>query len=345
MLYVHRPKKPGLPIVGATAIAMGLAIAQLAGSNEVVPKSDPIELVAGFSFEHQENIELPTYGNRSAKHQVIFLSDYTCLHCRDLAKTLQALSQHYSDLKIVKYPATREGTEAEVIHRYMLAVWKVDPEKYALLERNLLNGRLAADARSVETEAMRLISTKRFVESVTENQAWISEQIALARAIQDKTREATGKGILPQLILGDEVLLGAHSDPNYYTSLFESKLAIAPANEELPDGPGIVLKNKVQNLGMVVPGEPVKFSVGFKNYGKKVEQLGWLNMGAGLSIESLDREEIEPGAEGVINLSLTLPKDTPPGTLERSVTVNTKRGQEQQTFRVIAAVGKNSQTG
>ena len=61
-------------------------------------------------------------------------------------------------------------------------------------------------------------------------------------------------------------------------------------------------------------------------------------MGAGLSIDEMSRGEIEPGAEGVLNLTFTPSHDTPAGSIERSITIHPKSGHAQQSFRVVAAV-------
>ena len=230
---------------GALAAVCGVALVQVSTGDLTGGRSKGGGggLLQVYSFEGeglgvQSSHDLPFYGNRAAANEVILLTDYTCQHCRELSNILARLSRQYGDVKIVKHPATRKGGDSELVHRYMLALWKADPNKHRALEERLFNGLVRAEAQSVELEATRLLGSNRLAETLALHGDWMSARISAARAMQDHNREKTGKGVLPQLVAGKELVLGAHSDPSFYATLFETQFAVRASGDPVPDGPG-----------------------------------------------------------------------------------------------------------
>ena len=349
-LWIHRDasKTTWVPSMGiGFAMVLGVVLIQVTTMEESLDPSSS-NVVVAFQLE-QDGVEdaadheLPSYGNRDAIHKAVLLADFSCSSCRELSQLLRSVAEKYPDLEIIKFPAMQMGTDSEVLHRYLLALWKVNPHKYDSLETKLMSGAIVDDAAAVEKEAIRLVGANRFAESLVVHGEWISQQMAVARSILERNRDATGKEILPQLIVGDEVVMGGHSDPEYYAKLFDSKFGQV-ADGALPPEMGIVLKKRLYDLGRVAPGNPVRFSVGLANHSNEELELGWFILGAGLSLDGFSRGEISPGDEGVIKLALNVPENTPPGRIERSVTINPKTGHGQQSFRILAMVGHGGES-
>ena len=285
--------------------------------------------------------ELPLVGVSQPEHVIFALTDYTCPHCRRLNDMLQEIGISLGgQVAVLKLPATRAGTDSAKVHRHMLALWKVDPKMHWTLERALAEGRVRAGAREVEAEAIRLVGASRFAEANVRHNAWITEQMDKTRRVQDANREKTGKATLPQLVLGDELLVGAHSDPQFYYQKIEEHFGLAASTAARPAARRMALgRDGDVRLGKLAPGAAVPFKVTFENRSERPLELSWLNMGAGITAEKFTRDEISTDSEGELDLVLRVPEDARPGQLLRSVTVNNSTGQEPLTFRIHAEVG------
>jgi len=351
-------------MAGALAAVAAFGLVQIAFSGSEQTASDPekmvevYELGGGSPAESDQYVnevtlldgkvafrldEMPLVGVAQPQHVVFSLTDYTCPHCRKLNDLLQNVGVSLGgQVAILKLPATRKGTDSAKIHRHMLALWKVDPKMHWTLERSLIEGRVQPSSAAVEAEAIRLVGGSRFAEANVRHNAWISELLAKTRKVQNANREKTGKATLPQVIIGTELVMGAHSDPAFYLGKAEQQFGLVAEKSQdaaPPVSRQIVLeRDGAVRLGEVAPGAIIPFKVAFENRSRRPMEVSWLNLGAGLASKKFTREEIWKD-KGVLELELEVPQDARPGQLVRTVTINSSTGQEPMTFRVEAEIG------
>ena len=285
--------------------------------------------------------EMPIAGVSKPTRAIVVLTDYTCPHCRQLNDVLQEAGLMLDNgVAILKLPATRKGTDSEQIHRHMLALWKASPQMHWTLERKLIEGRIPVTAKAVEAEAKRLIGQHDFAEATVRNHSWITEQIEKTKRVREANREKTGKGTLPQVMVGSELVFGAHSDPKFYVQLAEKQFGLVAAREEPEAGAisAVLEADSRFDLGEVGRGQSLPFTLKFVNPNQDLFEISWLNMGANLSIGSFTKTELMQGGEGQLDLVLEVPEDAPSGRLIRTVTVNAKEGCAPISFQVSANV-------
>ena len=347
--------------------ACGVATAAVAGLAAVQSLADPIAPQAGAvvkvfdlgertppsaDFIHEFTMlggrvsfdleQMPLTGASQPQQVVVALTDYTCLHCRKLNDVLQDVGVALGgEVAILKLPATRKGTDSAEVHRQMLALWKVSPKMHWTLERALIEGRVRPTAESVREEAIRLVGSSRLAEANVRHRQWITDQIENTRRVQDANRQRTGKGTLPQVMVGSELVMGAHADPGLYLSLIEEQFGLVaqPRRESVPAKRAIAVKDGTVKLGEVSPGAVLPVEVVFANRSSEPMEISWLNMGTNVGLGSFTRGEIDPEDEAKLELKLTVPADARPGLLERTVSVNMSSGQGPLTFRLVARVG------
>lgn len=314
--------------------------------NGNVKSSDPIATLSLLDGQITFQLdELPLVGVSRPNQVLVALSDYTCPHCRKLHDVLQTVGMSLGgELAILKLPATRKGTESAEIHRHMLALWKIDPKMHWTLERALIEGRIVARSANVAAEAIRLVGANRFAEANVRHKQWIGEQIAKTRKLQDANREKTGKGTLPQVIIGSELVMGAHADPAFYLGMIEEQFGMVAQQQKAPQrrtprAIELELEDGVVQLGDVTPGTAVPFSVEFTNGDRDPLEIAWLNMGANITLEEFSRDEIDTDQTARVSLVLNVPEDGRQRLIDRSVTIHTSTGQAPATFRVNATVG------
>jgi len=213
--------------------------------------------------------QLPVIGDSNAKNVLVALTDYTCTHCRRFTRVLEtsqrALGEDYC---IVLLPASRD-IESEEIHRYMLALWMINQNAHARVDARIRSGAVRPRPRDVLEDIVRTVGGTEFSLHYGANRKWIAEQIETTRRLQDAHAEKMDRAVLPQVVIGKELLMGAHTDAAYYVSLarkyFEGGTDV-PIPDEMKGemgAPEVLLKSSVVDAGAVAPGARVPVTVEF----------------------------------------------------------------------------------
>lgn len=176
---------------------------------------------------------LPNIGTPQATKHAVALTDYTCGYCRKLHLQLDRAVAAYQpgSISVIELPVARDATAAE-IQRLMLSIWRLDPRAKTTLELQIFNGQLAVDPKAIRAAAEKLLGAEQVATALATYGEWADEQIALASAILEANREVTGVAHLPQLIVGEEVNIGASSDLDLYLGLFEAHLDLERPDDE-----------------------------------------------------------------------------------------------------------------
>ena len=177
--------------------------------------------------------KLPVLGSPRARHAVVALGDYTCGFCRKLHGQLQQTVRAYpeGELCVIELPVARDA-KAEEIQKIMLSLWKSNPNTRATLERDIYERRLPIEPGPIREAASALIGEKAVQASLLVHGPWAEKQIALASRVLEANTRVTGKAHLPQLIVGEEVNIGASRELSTYVELFASNLGLVAPGEE-----------------------------------------------------------------------------------------------------------------
>ena len=114
---------------------------------------------------------LPLQGNPQAKHLMVELVDYTCLHCRHFHHMLTVVRQRYGDqVAIVLRPValnpqcnsyvqrkSREHADACEYSKLALAVWRMDPGKFSEFHDWLMGSEKIPSISVAKKRAVRLV--------------------------------------------------------------------------------------------------------------------------------------------------------------------------------------------
>ena len=177
--------------------------------------------------------ELPVLGSPRGRHAVVALGDYTCGFCRKLHGQLQQTVGAYpeGELCVIELPVARDAKAAE-IQKLMLSLWKSHPTARATLDQEIYARRISIEPGAIREAAHALLGEEAVTNSLIEHGSWAEEQIALASRVLDANTRITGKSHLPQLIVGDEVNIGASRELSTYVDLFASNLGLEAPGEE-----------------------------------------------------------------------------------------------------------------
>ena len=177
--------------------------------------------------------ELPVLGSPRGRHAVVALGDYTCGFCRKLHGQLQQTVSAYpeGELCVIELPVARDAKAAE-IQKLMLSLWKSHPTARATLDQEIYARRISIDPGAIREAAHALLGEEAVTSSLLEHGSWAEEQIALASRVLDANTRITGKSHLPQLIVGDEVNIGASRELSTYVDLFASNLGLEAPGED-----------------------------------------------------------------------------------------------------------------
>ncbi|HOW66305.1 MAG TPA: vitamin K epoxide reductase family protein [Candidatus Paceibacterota bacterium] len=241
------PFRPGdmlLPTAGAVGVVLVLVVGQALHQ----PKTYQSTLItAGISAgsatmparkiriydgecEFQLN-EVPLMGKPDAEHVLVSLFDYTCYHCRQVHPILVEASRQFSNqLAIVNLPMPLDSrcnpivrrtqpahTNACALARLGLTVWAADRKKSAVYDHWVFtptNPPLPAEA---ESYARKLVGSEAFDKAFTN--AWVETQLQRDMAVYEASRRRFRKGVMPQLIVGTNLISGVYTRSQFYGML------------------------------------------------------------------------------------------------------------------------------
>ena len=159
----------------------------------------------------------PLSGNADAEKIFIEMFDYTCPHCRENFKTIQAAKEQMGEDKIatmvlcVPMNSNCNGTvrvnhakhaEACELAKLAVAVWRVDPEQFQVFHEWMFEGDQAPTAAAARAKAIELVDEDALTAELEGEvvQQYISKQVQLYQNI--------GGGTVPKMLFSGTTVVG-----------------------------------------------------------------------------------------------------------------------------------------
>lgn len=225
------PRPAGLLLAGLLGVGV-----LVAGQWMSKPPKKPMHTttLAGVTVSPSDH---PVIGSLDAKHVVFVLADYTCPHCRTLRKQLDAAVARYGPgqlaLAILPVPLNANCNDAVEftedrqrpacdLARAALAVWAADPEKFAEMDRWILEPEEPPAAKAARAHAASLVGADALDRELAGSR--------VARRIKGNVElyKAAGKGRLPKMLLPGRVVVGEADDAGALFAMLEKHLALTP---------------------------------------------------------------------------------------------------------------------
>lgn len=222
-----------LLILGQTAYQPKTYVVEPAASAHVAPpapspahRANSPRLFPVHDGRFQLNIaELPTIGSPDASNIVVSLFDYTCHHCRQMHPVLVEAQQHYSNrLAIVNLPSPLDTTCNPLVpktpepHRNAceyarlgLALWRTNRQAFAEFDTWLFSKTVTPSLLETREHAETLVGQSVLANVLRD--PWIDQQIAQDVAIFQTNYRITHRGEMPQLIVGNKIVVGLVQKP------------------------------------------------------------------------------------------------------------------------------------
>jgi uncharacterized membrane protein/protein-disulfide isomerase len=164
--------------------------------------------------------EVPLIGRRDAPAVMVSLLDYTCPHCRQMhGLLLEAERAHRGKLAIATLPMPLDAACNKLIARTSpqhenacqyarlgLAVWRADPSKMDRFNDWLFEPAVPPGMASALGFAQEIVGDEALGRAM--NDPWVEKQLAQDIAIYETTYKRFGKGAMPLLIIGDNIVFG-----------------------------------------------------------------------------------------------------------------------------------------
>lgn len=172
----------------------------------------------GFEFDLKDT---PLAGEPSAEHAMVVISDYSCGHCRKLMGALKPVQEAYGDnrLAVVHLPGFKNQKSLELA-KIILPLWKGRPKLYKALNEELYFGKLPATKEKVlEKIYQQMGGEGPYLAAIAPHQQWTQDLIQRSSRLFHENAKITGRKVIPQLMVGDEVVVGFSSAPERYYQL------------------------------------------------------------------------------------------------------------------------------
>jgi protein-disulfide isomerase len=185
--------------------------------------------------------ELPLAGSNSAPRFVVFLFDYTCVHCRRLHPLLREAAAHFKgQVAIIALPAPLEADcnplipETQLANfgacdyaRLGLAVWHARPSAFREFDDWLFESDTQPSPDQARAKAEALVGKDALGDALSGS--WVKDQLKLDVQLYIASSTAMHNARLPQLIFADAVAYGNIEDAEALEHLIESHRAFARA--------------------------------------------------------------------------------------------------------------------
>jgi uncharacterized membrane protein len=234
-------------VAGIVLLVAGQALHQrrafevksLAGGATVEPKAKADRFFAVHGGAVQLNLhEVPVIGPPDAPHVMLSLFDYTCHHCRLMHAHLMAAHRALSNrLAIVSLPmpldpqcnftVTRthpDHVNACEFARLGLAVWRADRTKHERFEDWMFAPDRPPPPREARAFAEQLVGTNALARAWDD--PWVTNAITLGVRLYATNYYGLGRGNMPQLILGTNIVTGNLRGPEDLYSLLAVNLGL-----------------------------------------------------------------------------------------------------------------------
>ena len=165
----------------------------------------------------------PLVGDADAEMIFIELFDYTCPHCRENFKTVQATKEQMGDEKLATLALCvpmntncnntvrvnhAKHAEACELAKLATAVWRVDPEQYQEFHKWLLTGDTAPTAAAALAKANEMVDQEKLAAELEGDvvQQYIAKQVQLYQSV--------GAGTVPKMLFSGTTVSGKVSSPD-----------------------------------------------------------------------------------------------------------------------------------
>ena len=178
--------------------------------------------------------DLPIVGEASASYVMVTISDYSCGHCRKLQGFLKEVQKAHGDdqLAIVQLPGFKNQKSMEIA-RIVLPLWKVDQKLFKEIEEKLYAGTIAFNKEAVLAAVYSKMGGEATYVAMTQpHQGWTQNLIYTASQLFHKNSTVTGRKVIPHLMAGDEILVGASNSANRYYKLANQHFGLADLSAE-----------------------------------------------------------------------------------------------------------------
>lgn len=159
----------------------------------------------------------PLVGDANAEIIFIELFDYTCPHCRENFKTVQAAKEQMGEDKLAtlalcvpmntncnKTVRVNHAKHAEAceLAKLATAVWRIDPEQYQEYHKWLLTGEQAPTAAAALAKAKEMVDQEKLAAELEGDvvQQYIAKQVQLYQSV--------GAGTVPKMLFSGTTVSG-----------------------------------------------------------------------------------------------------------------------------------------
>jgi uncharacterized membrane protein len=182
--------------------------------------------------------DVPLVGSPDAPHIIVYLFDYTCPHCRELHGFLATAQRQFSnELAIVSLPMPMSTNCNPFIPgqfpsssnscdyaRLGLAVWLAKPKAQCQFNDWFFAQENLVSVEQAREYAARLVGTAQ-LEAALANPR-LQEQITTDCRLHHANWQATGRPVMPQLVLGQAVSVGQLNSVEHLLALLNLYLGM-----------------------------------------------------------------------------------------------------------------------
>jgi protein-disulfide isomerase len=209
------------------------------GRFEQTPTNRYFHIYQGrFTFDLND---VPLIGKPTAPHAMVSMFDYTCHFCRILHPTIKELHKTFpNELAIVSLPMPLDGQCNHLVRmtnpmhsnaceyaRLGLAVWRANRQLHPQFDDWLFEPEHPPALATAREYAARLVGAQKLDAAYT-NQ-WVNEQLQLAISVYTTNYLQTKLGLMPQVIIGTNLLAGTNTVEELCRRL-ENQLGLKAAN-------------------------------------------------------------------------------------------------------------------
>lgn len=247
--------------------------------------------------------DVPILGSPEAGTRVVMLSDYTCRYCRNAYQLLPTVRAAFGAdrLAILMLPRTF-NREAREIQQLALASWKLDPTFWAALSEDLYLERMPAKADAVRARMEARWGVAGVRQALEAEAGWISGLMQLGEEVHAANRARAGSGSIPQLIIGQEIVVGAPADAAEVFQLLAQHAGLV--RERLPE---LRLVEPVRDVGRVFAGTQVPVGIEVVNRGNADLRVSRIVVPPGGRVAAGVNVPVAPGSKGLMQVLLPVP--------------------------------------
>jgi hypothetical protein len=247
--------------------------------------------------------DVPILGSPEAGTRVVMLSDYTCRYCRNAYQLLPTVRAAFGAdrLAIVMLPRTF-NREAREIAQLALAAWKLDPSFWASLSEDLYMERMPAKADAVRARMEARWGGAGVRQALEVEAGWIQGLMQLGEDLHAANRARAGSGSIPQLIIGQEIVVGAPADAAEIFQLLAQHAGLV--RDRLPE---LRLEESVREVGRVFAGTLVPVGIELANVGNADLRVSRIVVPPGGRVGAGVNVPVAPGSKGTVQVFLPVP--------------------------------------